>query len=203
MSTTERRSQIKGNYILFLSHFPPNLVFTFFSYRVKSMIGSGSYAHVFRARDVNKRRDVALKLIELDKCSKHYKDYFLRTEIHVIRHLSHENIVLFYEAFNIPQAYVMVMEFIDNGTFADLLYTNGPFSERLAKSLFRGTSMGMYYMHSHSIAHRDLKLENLLLTNDLKPKISDFSLSLIWDRKKLCTNWCGTPPYFAPEILQK
>lgn len=167
------------------------------------MVGSGSYAHVFLARDLSNRRDVAIKLIELEKCSKHYKETFLRSEIHVIRQLWHENIVKFYEAFNLNQGYAMVMEFVENGTFADLLYQSGAFSERLAKKLFRYTVNGMNYMHAHSIAHRDLKLENLLLTTDLVVKISDFSLSLIWDHKKLCNSWCGTPPYFAPEILQK
>lgn len=172
-------------------------------YKIKNMIGSGSYAHVFRAKDINNRRDVALKLIELDKCSKNYRDQYLRSEIHVIRELQHENIVLFFHAFNVTQAYVMVMEFVENGTFADHLYQIGAFPEVFAHKLFSGTSLGLEYMHNKSIAHRDLKLENLLLTLDLTPKISDFSLSIIWDQKTLATSWCGTPPYFAPEIFQK
>lgn len=172
-------------------------------YKIKNVIGSGSYAHVFRARDINNKRDVALKLIELEKCSKNYRDCFLRTEIHVIRQLRHDNIVLFYHAFNVTQAYVMVMEFVENGTFADLLYQKGVYSEKLAKKLYTGVVAGLQHMHVQSIGHRDLKLENLLLTLELMPKISDFSLSVIWDRKTLSTSWCGTPPYFAPEIFLK
>lgn len=172
-------------------------------YKIRELVGSGSYAHVFRAKDIANKREVALKLIELEKCSKHYRDVFLRAEIHVIRQLHHENIVHFFHAFNLPNAYVMVMEYVENGTFADLLSKKGVFSEKVGKKLFTGIMSGLNYMHSLSIAHRDLKLENLLLNGEYIGKISDFSLSIIWDRKKLCTSWCGTPPYFPPEIIQK
>ncbi|KAH9526630.1 hypothetical protein DERF_000700 [Dermatophagoides farinae] len=171
-------------------------------YRLRNIIGSGSYAHVFRAKDLRQSCDVAIKLIELDKCSRHYKDVCLRNEIYVIRELSHENIVHFYEAFNTSLAYIMVMELVDAGTFADLLKKNGPISDDRARRLFKGVFFGVDYMHQKFIAHRDLKLENILINKYGQPKISDFSLSVIWDGRRLVTDWCGTPPYFSPEILQ-
>lgn len=167
------------------------------------IIGSGSYAHVFRAVDTRNNRTVALKLIELDKCSKHYKENFLRSEIRVIRQLSHENVVRFYEAFNTSHTYVMVMEHLDGGTFADVLFREGALPERKVRRLFHGVAAGLCHMHTKNIAHRDLKLENLLLNGDQVPKITDFSLSVQWDGVHLSTDWCGTPPYFSPEILQK
>ncbi|KAF7488417.1 Testis-specific serine/threonine-protein kinase 3 [Sarcoptes scabiei] len=172
-------------------------------YKLKTYIGHGSYAHVFRVRDLRFNRDVAIKLIELDKCSKHYKEVCLRNEIYVIRELDHENIVKFFEAFNTTMAYIMVMELVENGTFADYLRKNGALSEEQTRKLFRGVFNGVEYMHKRLIAHRDLKLENLMLTKSMEPKIVDFSLSLIWDGKHLVSDWCGTPPYFAPEILQR
>lgn len=144
-----------------------------------------------------------MKLIELEKCTKHYKNVCLPNEINVIRELNHESIVKFLEAFNTALAYVMIMEFVDNGSFADLLYKNGPIGDYRAKTLFRGVFNGVEYMHKRLIAHRDLKLENLLLNKNNEPKIVDFSLSVIWDGKRLLSDWCGTPPYFAPEILSR
>lgn len=158
---------------------------------------------MFKAKDLKTGKDVAIKLIELEKCSRHYKDVCLRNEISVIRALNHENIVKFLEAFNTTLAYVMIMEYVDNGTFADLLYKSGPIGDHRAKTLFRGVFNGVEYMHKRLIAHRDLKLENLLLTKNNEPKIVDFSLSVIWDGKRLLNDWCGTPPYFAPEILSR
>ncbi|KAJ3424141.1 protein kinase [Anaeramoeba flamelloides] len=61
---------------------------------------------------------------------------------------------------------------------------------------------GTEYFHSKNIAHRDLKLENLLLTQDLNLKIIDFGLSHFSPNNVLLSTFCGTPTYTAPEILQ-
>lgn len=176
-------------------------------YKIQNIIGSGAYAHVFRAQDENGNA-VALKLIELKKCSRHYRRHFLRHEVSIIRVLnthSHANIIGFIEAFNIdsPSAYVMIMEYVDNGSLNDRICNMGALRESNAKEIFRGMCNGLDYMHDQSIAHRDLKLDNILLTLNDTPKICDFSLSIIWDGVTPCTDFCGTPPFFAPEIYQK
>lgn len=56
-------------------------------------------------------------------------------------------------------------------------------------------------MHQQSFAHRDLKLENILITHKMIPKIADFSFALYFDGKTLCTVYCGSFPYFAPELV--
>lgn len=176
-------------------------------YKIQNIIGSGSYAHVFRAFDEN-GNVVALKLIELEKCSRHYRRHFLRHEVTIIRVLnthSHVNIIGFIEAFNIdsPSAYVMIMEYVDNGNLNDRICNMGAMKESNAKEIFRGMCNGLDYMHDQSIAHRDLKLDNILLTLNDTPKICDFSLSIIWDGVTPCREFCGTPPFFAPEIYKK
>lgn len=172
---------------------------------MKKIIGSGAYAHVFRVHSQTVNQDFALKLIELRKVSQNYRNHFLKNEISVLRHLRHRNVVKFIETFPIDnsKAYVMVMEFLPNGTFCDHLFEHGVFTEKLAHKLFVDIGSGLEYMHGLAIAHRDLKLENLLLSPDNVGKISDFSLSIQWDRKKLADNYCGTLPYFAPEILMR
>lgn len=178
-------------------------------YQIQRLIGSGSYAHVFKAIDRKKSiKYVALKLIEMKKCSRNYLKRFLRNEIYIIRILTrsiHPNIVGFVEAFNIeqPNAYVMVMEFIENGTLNDRICREGALSEKIACTIFYGIVNGLMHMHRNRIAHRDLKLENVLLTNNDVPKICDFSLSILWDGGKLSEEFCGTPPFFSPEIYQK
>ena len=97
------------------------------------------------------------------------------------------------------------MKFAVNKTIANYLYQfyQKPLPETYAKRWTRQLMLAIQYLHEECrIAHRDLKLENILLNRYGQPKISDFSLSLIWDGKRLATDWCGTPPYFAPEILQ-
>lgn len=67
--------------------------------------------------------------------------------------------------------------------------------------MFREFFSGIHYMHSQSIAHRDLKLENILITHKQIPKIADFSFAIVFDGRNLCTDYCGSLPYFAPELL--
>lgn len=70
--------------------------------------------------------------------------------------------------------------------------------------MFREYFSGLHYMHNESIAHRDLKLENILVTAQNIPKLADFSFSIEFTKNSsLCTNYCGSVPYFAPELLQR
>ena len=57
-------------------------------------------------------------------------------------------------------------------------------------------------MHSNMFAHRDLKLENILVTRGMKPKLADFSFTIEWDGRTPCVQWCGSIMYFSPELLR-
>ncbi|XP_046920353.2 testis-specific serine/threonine-protein kinase 3 [Dermatophagoides farinae] len=184
-------------------------------YRINNLIGTGSYACVYKAQQIRFNRMVAIKFINFNQCSDYYRKNFLRYEIHIIRMLNnkpHVNIIDFIEAFNIDQpptinGYVIVMEFIENGTLRDRILEKGRQSERRSRLLFRSICNGLLHMHENQIAHRDVKLDNILLTIDDQPKICDFSLSILWtnnnDRKKLCEDYCGTELYLPPEIYRK
>ncbi|OTF82484.1 hypothetical protein BLA29_010287 [Euroglyphus maynei] len=181
-------------------------------YQIINLIGTGSYAYVYKARQIRTNRSVAIKFINFNKCSNHYRKNFLRYEVHIIRILNdrpHINIVNFIEAFNINQpidGYVIVMEYIENGTLRDRIIKNGKQTEKIARKLFRAICNGLFHMHENQIAHRDLKLDNILLGTDDRPKICDFSLSIIWtnhDQSKLCEDYCGTELYYPPEIGRK
>lgn len=70
--------------------------------------------------------------------------------------------------------------------------------------MFREYFSGLQYMHSELIAHRDIKLENILVTAQNVPKLADFSFSIEFTKNSpLCTSYCGSVPYFAPELLQR
>ncbi|XP_075678049.1 testis-specific serine/threonine-protein kinase 3-like [Dermatophagoides pteronyssinus] len=186
-------------------------------YRINNLIGSGSYANVYKAQQLQTNHFVAIKFINYNKCSNYYRNHFLRYEVHIIRILNdkpHANIVGFIEAFNIDQpinGYIIVMEFVENGTLTDQILKNGKLKEKSAKKLFRDICNGLLHMHNNHIAHRDLKLDNILLTNNNQPKICDFSLSIIWPssstnddhQKKLCEDYCGTDLYYPPEVGRK
>ena len=93
------------------------------------------------------------------------------------------------------------MEYAAKGTMSDLIIAIGALREPVAWTMFRQVFDGLAYMHHKSIAHRDLKLENILVNHNNLPKLADFSFSVYFDGQTLCTNHCGSIPYFAPELL--
>lgn len=68
--------------------------------------------------------------------------------------------------------------------------------------IFRSILSGLIEMHSIKVLHRNLKIENILLTKDMVPIICGFGLSCELDSDQMTWSLCGTPSYLAPEILQ-
>ena len=71
-----------------------------------------------------------------------------------------------------------------------------------ARRLFNGISSALFYLHSINVAHRDLKLENILLSKDLTPKLSDFGFAKkVYDNQDKSATFCGSMHYSCLEIL--
>lgn len=75
--------------------------------------------------------------------------------------------------------------------------------ESEVKLIFKQLADGVSYLHKNNIAHRDLKLENILIDSDKNIKIIDFGFSLITPRNKPLNVCCGTPSYMAPELTAR
>jgi serine/threonine protein kinase len=97
----------------------------------------------------------------------------------------------------------MVMEFAAKGTIADWLRDYGSFSERITWFTFKEVLEALNFMHSKSIPHRDIRLENILVTSKLRPKLSDFSYAVECDKNTLSHTFCSSLPYFSPKIFQR
>jgi serine/threonine protein kinase len=72
-----------------------------------------------------------------------------------------------------------------------------------AKKIFRQVANGIAFLHSQNIVHRDIKAENLMLTEDGTIKIIDFGFSISCPKDRKLNVFCGTPSYMAPEIASK
>ena len=93
------------------------------------------------------------------------------------------------------------MEYCQKGSLYDFLHSHDSFvwSDKIRVSI--QIAKGLSYLHSHSIIHRDLKSLNVLLTENLQPKIGDFGLSRYKDTLTTMTTGVGTPIWMAPELL--
>ena len=149
------------------------------------LIGTGGFATVFRAYDLQRHEFVACKLHSIGaQWTQARKDDFVRhveREIDITVEMRHRRIVETYAAFELhEQAFVSVMPYCNGGSLADLLRRQGALPEKDAKSVLVGVLHGLRHLHSQRepIIHYDLKPANILF-DDGEVKLSDFGLAKV------------------------
>ena len=161
-------------------------------YRDVEYISKGGFARVFRANRVSDGRTVALKVpLSLDEATGRS---FLK-EIKAWEELRHENIIQLYDVNIMPIPY-FEMEYADKGNLEAL--SKPVQAEEAARIIFEILS-GLKYTHDKGVIHRDLKPQNVLLTGDLTPKISDWGLSKVVAESKSSSITGFSPLYATPE----
>jgi calcium/calmodulin-dependent protein kinase I len=120
-----------------------------------------------------------------------------------MRKLDHPNIVRLYKVFEDSESISLLMEYVPYGNLYKRVQMRMQFNERDMVLFTRNLMDVLNYLHSKGIIHRDLKLENILMTskyNDFEFKIADFGLACYLNTmNKTCS---GSPGYMAPEILK-
>lgn len=177
----------------------------FEDYIVGKQIGQGAYATVrFGLHKVTGRK-VAIKIYEKFKLLDPQRRKSVRREIKLMERMSHPNIVGYHEAIDSSKHIYIVMEYMGGGSLHHYLKkcTCRRLEESQAKRLFYQICQGIKYCHDRHIVHRDVKLENLLLTEEGTVKIIDFGFSTIVPPDKKLKVFCGTPSYMAPEIVSR
>jgi len=172
-------------------------------YEVKEELGRGAFSVVKLGVNRKTKEKVAIKIIDRNDVGKDYEKN-LRMEMDILRRVEHPNIIALQEMIESGNKLYFVMELVTGGELFDRIVEKGSYSEEDAKILVRKIVAAIDYLHKQNIAHRDLKPENLLvksIEDDTEVKIADFGLSKIIDKDKMMQTACGTPGYFAPEVL--
>lgn len=171
---------------------------------IKSKLGAGAYGVVTLATNVKTGQDWALKIISLKTKIDRRQ---LRNEIQMLKHLQHPNIVRVTASYEDKTKMYMVMQSCGGKDLFQHLYNHRParvFSQEEIQTLIRSLLRALAYLHSLSIVHRDLKLENLLLedANEMTSlKVCDFGFSTYCAPGKSLSKSLGTIDYIAPEVL--
>ena len=100
----------------------------------------------------------------------------IENEISLLRVMRHKSVVKLYETFETDKHYLFVMELCAGGDLLSYVRKRRKLNETLAKYLFKQIIEGIGYIHSKSILHRDIKLENILLDDKGHIKIADFGV---------------------------
>jgi serine/threonine protein kinase/Tfp pilus assembly protein PilF len=170
-------------------------------YEVIAELGRGGMGIVYQARHCSLKRQVALKMILGGLHANATARMRFRTEAEAVARLQHANIVQIYEVGEFNGRPFLSLEYIDGGSlFRKISGRVQP--ERAAARLVEALARAVHYMHQRGILHRDLKPNNVLLTSEGAPKISDFGLAKILDAANgltLTETMLGTPSYMAPE----
>lgn len=145
-------------------------------YKIAAPIGAGGMGEVYRARDTNLERDVALKVLPAGLAENPQHLARLEREAKAIAALSHPNILAVYDFGSEGGAAYVVTELLEGETLRERL-GRGALGSRKAAELGRQVARGLAAAHDKGIIHRDLKPENLFLTEDGRVKILDFGLA--------------------------
>ena len=172
-------------------------------YVVSGLIGQGTFATVFKAHLVNSEELVAIKIIPESslKSPGHIKQ--TQHEIDAMQNVKHPALVKMIENFIYEDYLVMVLEFCAGGDlFEYLAYQEEHLPEEIAALIFLQICQGLAFCHKCNVAHRDIKLENILIKKFPQVVISDFGLCGFIDETELMSTFCGSPTYCPPECLK-
>ncbi|KAJ0254499.1 Protein kinase superfamily protein [Hirschfeldia incana] len=172
------------------------------SFEKLEMIGQGTYSNVYRARDLETNRIVALKKVRFANMDPESVRFMAR-EIIILRRLNHPNVMKL-EGLIISKAsgsLYLVFEYMDHD-LTGLASTPGiKFSQAQIKCYMKQLMLGLEHCHSCGVLHRDIKGSNLLLDRNNNLKIADFGLSTFYQRKQPLTSRVVTLWYRPPELL--
>ncbi|KAI9482603.1 hypothetical protein BDB00DRAFT_857051 [Zychaea mexicana] len=180
------------------------------------LIGKGSFGRVYLAFNVATGEVIAVKQVEIPKTKSdlldsHQHDMVdaLYQEIAMLRDLDHDNIVQYlgYGRDDSEGVVNIFLEYVSGGSISSRLALHGAFEEPLVRHFTRQICMGIEYLHSRSILHRDIKAANILVEGDGVCKISDFGLSKkndydeVYDQNSRMS-LRGSVYWMAPEVVK-
>lgn len=174
-------------------------------YELGRVLGHGTFAKVYHARNLNSGKNVAMKVVGKEKVIKVGMMEQIKREISVMKMVKHSNIVQIHEVMASKSKIYIAMELVRGGELFNKI-VKGRLKEDVARVYFQQLISAVDFCHSRGVYHRDLKPENLLLDEEGNLKVSDFGLSTFSEHLRqdgLLHTTCGTPAYVSPEVIAK
>ena len=170
-------------------------------YTITQSIGQGGMANVYLARDLILDRDVAVKVLRFDFQDNKEAIQRFQREAMAASQLLHHNIVEVYDVDEEEGQQYIVMEYVKGTDLKRFIRDNSPISLELVVSIMSQILSAIELAHKNNIIHRDIKPQNILITEDNQVKITDFGIAIaITDTSITQTNTLlGSVHYLSPE----
>ncbi|CAG5928736.1 unnamed protein product [Menidia menidia] len=167
-------------------------------------LGKGGFAKCYEITDVETKQVFAGKIVPKSLILKQHQREKMTSEIAIHKSLNHANVVGFHGFFEDDDFVFVVLEICRRRSLLELHKRRKAVTEPEARYYMTQLLKGVQYLHNNRVIHRDLKLGNIFLNDEMDVKIGDFGLAtkieFDGERKKTL---CGTPNYIAPEVLCK
>ena len=181
------------------------------TWQLGKTIGQGSMGKVKVARNSDTGETVAIKIIPRqstdengnpkDERSDRSKEVRTAREAAMATLLDHPYICGMRDVQRTNYHWYMLFEYVDGGQMLDYIIAHGRLKEKQARKFARQIASALDYCHRNSIVHRDLKIENILISKSGDIKIIDFGLSNLYSPRSLLKTFCGSLYFAAPELL--
>ncbi len=170
-------------------------------YEIAAELGRGGMAVVYRARQVDLPRSVALKVILAGALAGPSERTRMRREAEAVARVRHPNVVQIFDTGEHDGCLYLALEYVSGGSLDRRLQSH-PLPPGEAARIVEQLAAGVQAAHDAGIVHRDLKPANVLLDPDGTPKVTDFGLAKLCDAAVRLTRTgttAGTPCYMSPE----
>ena len=168
-------------------------------YEIIEKIGSGGMSNVFRAKDLKLGRMVAIKVLKDEFCTDlNFVEKFKR-EAQAAASLLGENIVNIYDVVDEGRYHFIVMELVDGITLKEYIRIKGKLDITEGVSIAIQVARALKTAHAQHIVHRDIKPQNILITDDSKVKVADFGIARAGSEQTVNANAIGSVHYISPE----
>nr|XP_039273123.1 serine/threonine-protein kinase PLK1-like [Styela clava] len=174
-------------------------------YKRGKLLGKGGFARVYEGIDLSTNKKYALKIIDKSRIARPPQREKVDAEIELhaaASEVGHPNVAKFETTFENARIICLVMELCEKRSLAQYLRRKEYISESEVSDLTWQIVCGLAHIHGCGLLHRDLKLGNILLGDDMTVKLGDFGLATraSWGKRRTI---CGTPNFIAPEVLQR
>jgi hypothetical protein len=170
-------------------------------YVIIEEIGRGGMGAVYKARDVELDRIVAIKVLSPYLVGEPRLVQRFMREARLAANLDHPNIVTIYDIGGEGSYYYFAMKYLDGVTLKEYVLENGPLSPDEVLPLVRQLTSALDYAHAQNLVHRDIKPGNVIISSDGHVCLTDFGLAKVAENLKLTASGdtIGTLEYMAPE----